>query len=87
MTWTTTKTTVTVGVAVLLLAALALVVKLKYFPSVDEKYFRASNSAVLKQAPPGLAIVRPTHFPKPPTNAMNEVRVNGTLWMAAQHDV
>jgi len=85
MAWTKTKTTVTTGGAVLLLAAAAVVVKLAFFPSVNDKFFQVRNNAVLKQAPPGLAIVRPTHFPKPPTNGITFATVKGARWMVGRN--
>jgi len=83
MAWTKTKTTVTTGVAVLVLVALAVVVKLVFFPSVSDKFFQ--TNAVLRQAPPGLAIVRPTHFPKPPTNGITFSTVKGSQWIVGRN--
>jgi len=60
-------------------------VKLIFFPSVPDKFFQARNNAVLQHAPPGLVIVRPTHFPKPPANTMSTTLVKGTLWMVGRN--
>jgi len=81
---TKTKTTVLVGVLVLVLV-LVVAVKMIFFPSVSDKFFQVRNNAVLRQAPPGLAIVRPTHFPKPPTNGMMTVNVKGAQWMVGRN--
>ena len=45
----------------LVLVATVVAVKMIFFPSVNEKYFQTS-AARLQQAPPGLVVVRPTHF-------------------------
>lgn len=85
MAWTKTKTLVTTGVAVLVLAAAAVAVKLAFFPSLDDKFFQVRYGGALQHAPPGLAVVRPTHFPKPPTNGINIVNVNGAQWMVGRN--
>ena len=48
-------------VLMLVLVAAVVAVKVIFFPSVNEKYFQTS-AAALQQAPPGLVVVRPTHF-------------------------
>jgi uncharacterized protein (TIGR03435 family) len=48
-------------VLMLVLMAAVVAVKMFFFPSVNEKYFQTS-AARLQQAPPGLAVVRPTHY-------------------------
>jgi uncharacterized protein (TIGR03435 family) len=85
MAWTKTKTTVTAGIAVLLLVAMAVVVKLMFFPTINDRFFQVRNNAELKQAPPGLVIVRPTHFPKPPTNGIAAVIVKGSPWIVGRN--
>jgi uncharacterized protein (TIGR03435 family) len=88
MAWTKTKTTVATGVAVLVLVAMAVVVKLAFFPSVDDKYFLIS-AAKLRQVPPGLVVVRPTHFPDSPQKSsppgMMRTSVKGAMWMAGRN--
>jgi uncharacterized protein (TIGR03435 family) len=79
-----TKSIVLVGVLTLVLVAAGVAVKMIFFPSVDEKYFQVRNN-VLQHAPPGLVIVRPTHFPKPPTNGINSANVRGTQWMVGRN--
>lgn len=69
-----------------LVLAMAVAVKLMFFPAVDDKYFLI-NQQRLAQAPPGLVIVRPTHFPSSPkkqsppgtmqTNSKGEIRMVG----------
>jgi uncharacterized protein (TIGR03435 family) len=73
------------GVLTLMLVAAAVAVKMIFFPPVDDKFFQVRNSAVLQHAPPGLVIVRPTHFPKPPTNGMTSASVKGALWMVGRN--
>ena len=79
---------VTVGVAALLLVALAVVVKLAFFPSVSDKYF-VINPARLQHVPPGLVVVRPTHFPDSPQKSSPpgtmETTVKGAQWMVGRN--
>jgi uncharacterized protein (TIGR03435 family) len=82
---TKTKTTVLVSVPVLALMAAVIAVKLLFFPSVNDKFFQVRNNGVLRQAPPGLVVVRPTHFPKPPTNGMAFANVKGVQWMVGRN--
>jgi uncharacterized protein (TIGR03435 family) len=82
---TKTKTTVLVSVTVLVLIALVVVVKMIFFPSVSDKFFQ-TNSARLRQAPPGLVVVRPTHFANTakrssPQNQVGYASVKGAQWM------
>ncbi|HUB87365.1 MAG TPA: TIGR03435 family protein [Verrucomicrobiae bacterium] len=58
---TKTKTILLVTVAIVLIAA-AVAVKLVFFPSAKDAWFTMTAVAV-RQAPAGLVIVRPTHFP------------------------
>ena len=60
MNWTRPKTLV--GVVVLLLVVAALVIKEVFFPPVKNAYFAMDYRSLL-QAPAGLIILRPTHFP------------------------
>lgn len=81
------KTILLAGVAVLALAA-AVAVKMFFFPSVDDKYFVISPQR-LRLAPPGLAIVRPTHFPNSPQKSsppgMMQTQVKGVRWMVGRN--
>ena len=72
-----------VSALVLVLAVVA--VKMIFFPSVSDKYFQI-NAARLRQAPPGLVIVRPTHFAdsakrSSPQNQLGYASVKGAQWM------
>jgi uncharacterized protein (TIGR03435 family) len=82
---TKTKTMVLVSVLVLVLVAAVVAVKMIFFPSVSDKFFQVRNNAILRQAPPGLAIVRPTHFPKPPTNGITFSTVKGSQWIVGRN--
>ena len=82
---TKTKTTVLVSVIALVLIALVVAVKMIFFPSVSDKFFQ-TNSARLRQAPPGLVVVRPTHFGNSskrssPQNQIGYTSVKGAQWM------
>lgn len=55
-----TKTIVLVSITVAVLV-LGIIAKALFFPSVKDVYFATSQRTLLK-APPGLAVVRPTHF-------------------------
>jgi len=70
---------VTTGVAVLLLTAAAVVVKLAFFPSINDAFFQL-NVARVRQAPANLVIVRPTHFAKAKGNGIinTSIQVGGT---------
>ena len=82
---TKTKTLLLAGSLVLVLTGASVAVKLIFFPSVPDKFFQARNAAALQHAPPGLVIVRPTHFPKPPANSTSAALVKGTLWMVGRN--
>jgi uncharacterized protein (TIGR03435 family) len=74
---------VLVSMVVLVLAVVA--VKMIFFPSVSDKYFQI-NAARLRQAPPGLVIVRPTHFAdstkrSSPQNQLGYASIKGEQWM------
>ena len=82
---TKTKTMVLVSVLVLVLVAAVVAVKMIFFPSINDKFFQVRNNAVLRQASPGLVIVRPTHFPKPPTNGIAAEVVKGSPWIVGRN--
>lgn len=82
---TKTKTIVLVGALTLMLVAAGVAVKLIFFPTVDDKFFQVRNNAVLRQAPAGLVVVRPTHFSKPPTNGMTAASVKGAQWIVGRN--
>jgi hypothetical protein len=80
---TKTKTMALVGALVFVLAA-AVAVKMIFFPSVSDKFFQ-TNPARLRQAPPGLVVVRPTHFANTakrssPQNQFGNTNVKGAQW-------
>jgi uncharacterized protein (TIGR03435 family) len=83
-----TKKMLATGTAILLLVAMAVVVKLVFFPSVSDKFFQI-NQARLRQVPPGLVIVRPTHFPGSPQKSsppgIMETSVKGAQWMVGRN--
>jgi uncharacterized protein (TIGR03435 family) len=66
-----TRTTkiILAGAAALILVAAVVAVKMIFFPSVKDAWFQ-TNGQRLQQVPQGLVVVRPTHFPKSPTNGM-----------------
>jgi uncharacterized protein (TIGR03435 family) len=76
------------SVLVLVLVAAVVAVKMIFFPSVNDKFFQ-TNSARLRQAPPGLVVVRPTHFPNSPQKTspteMAQTTVKGTQWMVGRN--
>jgi len=83
---TKTKTMVVVGVLVLVAAVVA--VKMIFFPSVSDQYF-VINPARLQHVPPGLVVVRPTHFPDSPQKSsppgMMQTSVKGAQWMVGRN--
>jgi uncharacterized protein (TIGR03435 family) len=85
---TKTKTMVLGSVLVLVLMAAVVAVKMIFFPSVNDKFFQI-NSARLQHVPPGLAVVRPTHFPDSPKKSsppgMMQTSVKGTTWMVGRN--
>jgi uncharacterized protein (TIGR03435 family) len=62
MAWTKNQSNGLVGALVLALIAAAVAVKLVFFPSIKDAFFTMDNRG-LQQAPAGLVVVRPTHFP------------------------
>lgn len=82
-----TKTIVLAGVLVLALAA-AVAVKMIFFPPVSDKFFQI-NPQRLRQAPPGLVVVRPTHFPNSPKKSspsgMTQTNFKGAQWMVGRN--
>ncbi len=83
-----TKTIVLVSVLVLVLVATVVAVKMIFFPSVNDRNFVISP-ARLRQAPPGLVVVRPTHFPGSPQKSsppgIIETSVKGAQWMVGRN--
>jgi uncharacterized protein (TIGR03435 family) len=71
------------SIAVLLVAA-GVAVKIIFFPAAKDSWFQA-NGARLRRLSPGLVIVRPTHFPKSPTNEIVSADVRGTQWMSGRN--
>jgi uncharacterized protein (TIGR03435 family) len=67
------------------LAGAVVAVKMIFFPSIDDKFFQNRNSSILQHAPPGLAIVRVTHFPKTQTNGMMVAQVKRAQWMVGRN--
>ena len=82
---TKTKTIALASLLGLVLVTAVVAVKMIFFPSVNDRFFQVRNNGVLRQAPPGLVIVRPTHFPKSPTNGMTFANVKGTQWMVGRN--
>jgi len=83
------KKIVATGTAIFLVIAMAVVVKLVFFPSVNDSFFQISQ-ARLRQAPPGIVIVRPTHFANAstrpsPQQDIGVVNVKGTMWMVGRN--
>ena len=60
-----TKTTL-LCIGLLVLVAIGIAVKIIWFPGVKDVWFKSARQ--LRQAPRGLVVVRPTHFPQSPTN-------------------
>jgi uncharacterized protein (TIGR03435 family) len=85
---TKTKTMVLVSVLVLVLVAAVVAVKMIFFPSVNDRFFQI-NPTRLRQAPPGLVVVRPTHFADSPQKSsppgMMETSVKGAQWMVGRN--
>jgi uncharacterized protein (TIGR03435 family) len=82
------KTIVLVSVLILVLGGSVVAVKMFFFPSVSDKYFWISP-ARLRKVPPGLVVVRPTHFPDSPQKSsppgMLETGVNDAVWMVGRN--
>src|SRR5208282_3319797 len=59
-----------------------------FFSSVIDKYF-VINPARLQHVPPGLVVVRPTHFPDSPQKSsppgMMQTSVKGAQWMVGRN--
>jgi uncharacterized protein (TIGR03435 family) len=76
------------SVLVLMLVAAVVAVKMIFFPSVNDRFFQ-SNPQRLQQAPPGLVIVRPTHFPDSPKKSSPpgtmQTNVKGVQWMVGRN--
>ena len=74
--------------AVVLMLAAAVAVKLIFFPSVDDKFFLI-NPQRLAQVPPGLVIVRPTHFPSAPKKSSPpgtlQTSIKGAIWLVGRN--
>ena len=79
---TRTKT-ITLAVVAVLLIASAVAVKMIFFPSVREEWFQTSGQR-LRQVPEGFVVVRPTHFPKSPTNGMAYAN-GGKRWIVGRN--
>lgn len=71
-------------VAAVVLVALGVAVKLVWFPSVNDAWF-LNTPRGLKTAPLNLIVVRPTHFPNAPTNAVVYANVNGRMRIAGRN--
>jgi len=72
------------GAAAVILIAAAVTVKIFSLSSVKDAWFQP-NQQRLRQVPKDWVVVRPTHFPKSPINAMTFARVNGTFRMAGRN--
>ena len=59
----TRKTKLILGMAALVLIGAVVAVKIFFFPSLKDTYF-VLNERSMRQAPMGIVVVRPTHFPK-----------------------
>jgi len=78
------KKTILISVGLVVIIAAAVAVKMIWFPSVKDAWFKY-NSRQLHLAPPGLVIVRKTHFPNGPTNQMVYARVRGGFWQSGRN--
>jgi uncharacterized protein (TIGR03435 family) len=85
---TKTKTILLVGGLALVLVAAMVAVKMIFFPSVNDRFFQI-NPTRLRQAPAGLVVVRPTHFPDSPKKSsppgMMGTSVKGAQWMVGRN--
>jgi uncharacterized protein (TIGR03435 family) len=85
---TKTKTIMLGGVLALVLVAAVVAVKMIFFPSVNDRFFQI-NPTRLRQAPAGLVVVRPTHFPDSPQKSsppgMMQTSVKGAQWMVGRN--
>lgn len=79
---------VLVSVLVLVLVAAVVAVKVIFFPSVSDKFFQI-NPQRLQNVPPGLVVVRPTHFPASPQKSsptgMSITSVKGAMWIVGRN--
>ena len=79
---------VLVSVLALVLVAAVVAVKMIFFPSVNDKFFQISPQR-LQNVPPGLVVVRPTHFPNSPQKSspsgMMQTSVKGAMWMVGRN--
>jgi uncharacterized protein (TIGR03435 family) len=71
------------SIAVVVVLAAAMTVKLIWFPSVKETWFQV-NPQRLRQVPPGICVVRQTHFPKAQTNYVSYSN-NNKGWMVGRN--
>lgn len=71
------------SVAAIVLLAAAVTVKLIWFPSVKEAWFQVMPQR-LRLVPPGIVVVRETHFPKATTNSISYSN-NGKGWMVGRN--
>ena len=81
-----TKTTVTVGGALLMAVAAAAVVKLNYFPTVKEAYFKPDFDN-LRTVPAGIVAVRPTHTTHSTGDPIRNMIEHDSLVRAVGRDV
>jgi uncharacterized protein (TIGR03435 family) len=81
---TGTKKILIAGGVILFLIAAAVAVKLIYFPAAKNEWFQL-NAQKLRQVPGGLAIVRPTHFPKSLHIGIIGVNVKGARWLLGRN--
>jgi uncharacterized protein (TIGR03435 family) len=70
--------------ALVAIIAVAVAVKIIWFPSVKDAWFKYT-SRQLHLVPPGLVVVRETHFANGPTNVMVYARVRGDIWRAGRN--
>ena len=76
MAWTKAKTAIVVGMAAVLAVGTAgVVIEKESAPVVDDSFFNLQNE-IFTKAPPGLAVLRPTHF----------AQSTNTGWRIAQQD-
>jgi uncharacterized protein (TIGR03435 family) len=61
--------------AILLVVGIGVAVKMIWFPTIKDAWFQ--NPRQLRLAPRGLFVMRPTHFPKAPTNEIFFARSAG----------
>jgi uncharacterized protein (TIGR03435 family) len=81
---TGTKKILIAGGVILFLIAVVVAVKLIYFPAAKNEWFQL-NAQKLRQAPGGLVIVRPTHFPKSLHKGIIGVNTKGGRWLLGRN--